>query len=79
MLLVSFFGAKLIIGTGGSELSTGELSSPDQLRRSDPSTSMMMLSMVFVMCSMAQESGDRIAEVLNHESVYDPRKTEQRT
>ena len=30
---------------------------------------MMMLSMVFVMCSMAQESGDRIAEVLNHESV----------
>ena len=27
MLLVSFFGAKLIIGTGGSELSTGELSS----------------------------------------------------
>ena len=63
MLLVSFFGAKLIIGTGGSELST-LISYGVQIL-----TSMMMLSMVFVMCSMAQESGDRIAEVLNHESV----------
>ena len=63
MLLVSFFGAKLIIGTGGSELSS-LISYGVQIL-----TSMMMLSMVFVMCSMAQESGDRIAEVLNHESV----------
>ena len=68
MLLVSFFGAKLIIGTGGSELSTGELSSLISYGV-QILTSMMMLSMVFVMCSMAQESGDRIAEVLNHESV----------
>ena len=66
MLLVSFFGA--IIGTGGSELSTGELSSLISYGV-QILTSMMMLSMVFVMCSMAQESGDRIAEVLNHESV----------
>ena len=65
---VSFFGAKLIIGTGGSELSTGELSSLISYGV-QILTSMMMLSMVFVMCSMAQESGDRIAEVLNHESV----------
>ena len=70
MLLVSFFGAKLIIGTGGSELSTGELfPSDDHASGVQILTSMMMLSMVFVMCSMAQESGDRIAEVLNHESV----------
>ena len=68
MLLVSFFGAKLIIGTGGSELSTGELSSLISYGV-QILTSMMMLSMGFVMCSMAQESGDRIAEVLNHESV----------
>ena len=68
MLLVSFFGAKLIIGTGGSELSTGELSSLISYGV-QILTSMMMLSMVFVMCSMAQESGDRIAEVLTHESV----------
>ena len=60
MLLVSFFGAKLIIGTGGSELSTGELSSLISYGV-QILTSMMMLSMVFVMCSMAQESGDRIA------------------
>lgn len=53
MLLVSFFGAKLIIGTGGSELSTGELSSLISYGV-QILTSMMMLSMVFVMCSMAR-------------------------
>ena len=68
MLLVSFFGAKLIIGSGGTSLSTGELSSLISYGVQILS-SMMMLSMVFVMCSMAQESGDRIAEVLTHESV----------
>ena len=50
MLLVSFFGAKLIIGTGGSELSTGELSSLISYGV-QILTSMMMLSMVCVLRS----------------------------
>ena len=46
MLLVSFFGAKLIIGSGGTSLSTGELSSLISYGVQILS-SMMMLSMVF--------------------------------
>ena len=67
MLLVSFFGAKLIIGTGGSELSTGELSSLISYGV-QILASVMMLSMVFIMTTMASECAERIAEVLNHES-----------
>lgn len=68
MLLVSAFGAVIIVNTAGSELSTGELSSLIAYGVQILSA-MMILSMVFVMCSMAAESGERIAEVLNHESV----------
>ena len=68
MLLVSFFGAKLIIGTGGSELSTGELSSLISYGV-QILTSMMMLSMVFVMCIISQASAERICQVLNEEST----------
>ena len=67
MLLVDYFGARLIISTRGSEFTTGELSSliayGVQIL-----TSMMMLSFIVVMCSMAEESAKRIKEVLNHES-----------
>lgn len=68
MLLVSFFGARLIISSGGSSLTTGELSSLISYG-TQILISMMMLSMVFVMTTMAQESAERIAEVLNHESL----------
>ena len=67
MLLVDYFGARLIISTRGSEFTTGELSSliayGVQIL-----TAMMMLSFIVVMCSMAEESAKRIKEVLNHES-----------
>ncbi|MCD8124728.1 MAG: ABC transporter ATP-binding protein/permease [Lachnospiraceae bacterium] len=68
LMLVSFFGARIIIGSAGTELTTGELSSLINYGVQILST-MMMLSMVFVMISMAMESGNRIAEVLNHESL----------
>ena len=68
MLLVSSIGAVVIINSGGSELTTGELSTlityGVQIL-----TSMMMLSMVFVMVTLAQESANRITEVLTHESL----------
>lgn len=68
MLLISYFGASTIIGSGATELTTGELSSLINYGVQILS-SMMMLSMVFVMSSLASESANRIAEVLQHESI----------
>ncbi|MCD8249431.1 MAG: ABC transporter ATP-binding protein/permease [Lachnospiraceae bacterium] len=62
-MLISFFGANIIINTAGSSLTTGQLSSLISYGIQILS-SMMMLSMVFVMVSMAMESGNRVAEVL---------------
>ncbi len=68
MLLVSFFGARLIIGTGATELTTGQLSSLISYGVQILS-SMMMLSMTFVMVTIATEGCSRIVEVLNYEST----------
>lgn len=67
ILLVCFIGAQIIVNSGATSLTTGELSSlltyGVQIL-----TSLMMLSFVFVMVSMAAESADRIVEVLETES-----------
>lgn len=68
MLLVSFLGARLIISTGATELTTGQLSSLISYGV-QILASMMMLSMTFVMVSIATEGCNRIVEVLNHEST----------
>lgn len=68
IFLVSFIGAKTIINSGATELTTGQLSSLINYGVQILS-SLMMLSMVFVICSMAKESASRICEVLNHEST----------
>lgn len=68
MLLVSFVGANIIIASHGSVLTTGELSSLINYGV-QILASMMMFSMVFVMCMMAAEPVQRITEVLGHESV----------
>lgn len=68
IFLVSLIGAKTIINSGASELTTGQLSSLINYGVQILS-SLMMLSMVFVICSMAKESANRICEVLNHEST----------
>jgi ATP-binding cassette subfamily B protein len=68
IFLVSFIGAKTIINSGAAELTTGQLSSLINYGVQILS-SLMMLSMVFVICSMAKESANRICEVLNHEST----------
>ena len=64
---VSFFGAKMIINTAGSELTTGELSSLINYGV-QILASLMMLSFILVMTSMAEESANRISEVLEHKS-----------
>ena len=68
IMLVSYFGARMIIASGGSSLTTGELSSLITYGVQILS-SMMMLSMIVVMVSLAAESAVRIVEVLNHEST----------
>ena len=68
IFLVCFIGAKTIINSGATELTTGQLSSLINYGVQILS-SLMMLSMVFVICSMATESANRICEVLNHEST----------
>lgn len=67
IFLVSLIGAQMIIKTQGSVLTTGQLSSLINYGVQILS-SLIMLSMVFVLCSMAAESANRICEVLTHES-----------
>lgn len=78
MLLVSLIGAQLIIRSGNTELTTGGLSSLINYGIQILS-SMMMLSMVFVMSTMASESANRIAEVLTHEPSLDTTKAKEET
>ena len=66
MILISFFAAKLIVSTGGDYLDVGTLSS--MLTYSmQVLMSLMMLSMIFVMITIAVASAKRITEVLSEE------------
>ena len=64
ILLVSFFGARLIIASSGTALTTGELSTLINYGVQILSA-LMMLSMVVVMVTMATASAKRIVEVLD--------------
>ena len=64
MLLISWLGAKLIVG---SLMTTGELTSLISYAM-QILMSLMMLSMVFVMITMARTSSERITEILNEKS-----------
>lgn len=66
ILLVAFFGSQLIISSGAQDFTTGQLSSLINYGVQIMS-SLMMLSMVFVMITMASASSKRIVEVLNQE------------
>ena len=57
----------MIVNSGATELTTGQLSSLISYGV-QILASVMMLSMVFIMTTMASECAERIAEVLNHES-----------
>ena len=75
MLLISWFGAKLIIASGNDAaagLSTGELMSLIAYAM-QILMSFMMLAMMFVMLVMSRASVERIVEILNEESdMADP-------
>lgn len=68
MLLISWFGARLIVNTHEVALTTGELSSMIAYAMSILN-SLMMLSMVMVMINMARASSERIVEVLDETST----------
>lgn len=68
MVFVLFFGSYTIITTRGMDLDVGQFSA--MLTYSfQILSSLMMLSMVFVMITMANESAQRIVEVLREEST----------
>lgn len=73
MLLIAFFGARMIINSAGMDLTTGQLSSLITYSM-QILMSVMMLSMVFVMISIAMEPLNRISEVLRTEASLDSNK-----
>ena len=68
MLLVSYIGARMIITTQATELTTGQMSSLISYGIQILS-SLMMLSMVYMQINVSAEAANRIVEVLEHESV----------
>lgn len=67
ILLISWLGAKLIVSTGGTGFTTGNLTTMLSYCM-NILMNLMMLSMIFVMVSMSTASVKRIAEVLNEKS-----------
>jgi len=66
-LLVAWFGARIIVGSGSADLTTGELTSLISYA-TQVLMSLMMLSMVFVMIIMSRASMQRVYEILIEES-----------
>lgn len=67
MLIIAWIGAKLIVNSGETELTTGELLSVISYTMQILST-LMMLSMIFVMLTMSRAAGERVCEVLDEKS-----------
>lgn len=63
MLLISWFGARLIVG---GSITTGELTSMFSYAM-QILMSLMMVAMVFVMITMAKASAERVAEILDEQ------------
>ena len=70
ILLVSYFGVRMIVGSGGAALDVGNYSMMF-VYGAQMLSSMMMLSMIFVMITMALESARRIVEVLDERSTLE--------
>ena len=71
MILISWLGAQMIVG---GTFTTGKLMSMISYAMQILS-SLMMISMVFVMIIMSRASGERVAEVLDEEStITDPER-----
>jgi ATP-binding cassette subfamily B protein len=72
MIIICLFGSMLIVNSGATELTVGELSSL-LTYGAQILMSLMMVSMIIVMVSMSVASANRIAEVINEKSsIVDP-------
>lgn len=67
ILLISWLGAQLIVNSGGTEFTTGNLTTMLSYCM-NILMSIMMLSMIFVMLTMSAASARRIADVINEKS-----------
>ena len=67
ILLISWMGARLIVSSGATTFTTGDLMSMLSYCM-NILMSLMMLSMVFVMITMSAASAKRVAEVLDEQS-----------
>ena len=67
MLIICFFGSRLVVNSGGQALNIGEMSSL-LTYGAQILMSLMMVSMIIVMVAMSAASAARIAEVLQEES-----------
>lgn len=73
LILISWFGAKIIVNSHMTALTTGELTS--LLTYSiQILSSLMMLTMILVMCTMSKASAQRIVEILDEEPDLKNRK-----
>ncbi len=68
ILFISWFGAKIIVSTGSTELTTGQLTSLISYT-TQILMSLMMMSMIFVMVIMSRASAERVVEILDEEST----------
>jgi len=66
ILLISWFGAKIIVNTNMTDLTTGEITSLITYGI-QVLTSLMILAMLLIMSTMARTSGERIVEILEEE------------
>lgn len=74
ILLISWFGAKIIVQSGMTELTTGELMTMFTYSIQILS-SLMMLSVVLVMIAISKSSAERIVEVLDEvPDIQNPKK-----
>ena len=74
IILISWFGAKIIVSTHMTELTTGEITSLITYGIQILS-SLMMLAMILVMSTIARTSAERIVEVLKEEpDIKNPKK-----
>lgn len=75
ILLISWFGAKIIVNTNMTELTTGQITSLITYGI-QVLTSLMIVAMLVIMSTIARTSGERIVEVLKEEpDINNPKES----
>jgi len=73
-LLISYLGARMIIGSMGTSLTTGNLTALISYA-TQILGSLMMLGMIYVMLTMSRAAGERIIEIMDEEvDIVSPEK-----